>query len=242
MICFDPDPKLRWLFCPTHPDDELAVCCWVRRLTAQGNDVYLSWTHTTDERTPEARSAAQALGVPQDRLFFHAGKDGGVCDQLSELTGSFRQMMDQINPDRVVCGAFEQGHLDHDATNWLVHRSFRGPVFEFPLYHAYVSRLQTLNRFSGPEDQEVLQLSEDEQRFKVDLAKQYPSQNIWSVLIAYECWQALRLKPVDLRKTERLRLQSHTDWSVPNAPEPLRTRISESQPWARWLAAVTSAE
>ena len=46
------------------------------------------------------------------------------------LLSSFRAMMARVKPDRVVCGAFEQGHLDHDATHWLVTHSFDGPVFE----------------------------------------------------------------------------------------------------------------
>lgn len=238
MNCFDRDPHLRWLFCPTHPDDELAICCWMKRLTDQGNDVFISWTHATEERMQEAQQAAQRLGVRQDRLFFHSGRDGQVCEQLAELTPSFESMVAEVQPDRITCGAFEQGHLDHDATNWLVNRVFRGPVLEFPLYHTYLSKLQTLNRFASPDGEEVVELDEDERRFKVDLAKRYPSQNIWTVLLAYECWQVLRLRPAELRKSERLRLQVHRDWNVPNLPDPLAGQVERSEPWLRWLRAL----
>lgn len=238
MICFDHDPELRWLFCPTHPDDELAICCWIRRLTQQGNEVYISWTHTSEERTEEARNAARQLGVPQENLYFHPGRDGQVCEQLTELLPSFRSMMDRVKPDHVACGAFEQGHLDHDATNWLVNLAFGGPILEFPLYHTYLTKLQVLNRFADPTAQEILNLDPAEQRFKVDLAKQYPSQNIWSVLLAYECWQAIRLRAVELRKTERLRVQTHKDWERPNLPDGLAAKVQASDNWKRWLEAL----
>jgi hypothetical protein len=35
---FDPDPSLRRLFCFTHPDDELGIAAWVRRLTGGNNE------------------------------------------------------------------------------------------------------------------------------------------------------------------------------------------------------------
>ena len=63
MTAFDTDPGIRRLFCFTHPDDELGIAVWVRRLTAAGAGVHLSWTHRTDAREREAREAAKVLGV-----------------------------------------------------------------------------------------------------------------------------------------------------------------------------------
>ena len=47
MTLFDADIGERWLFCMTHPDDEISICAWIRRLTDAGVDVFLSWTHST---------------------------------------------------------------------------------------------------------------------------------------------------------------------------------------------------
>jgi LmbE family N-acetylglucosaminyl deacetylase len=237
MMLFDHDAGQRWLFCFTHPDDEIAICAWIRRLTQAGADVYLSWTHHTEVREREAREVAECLGVPQSNLTFHGAADGGVVDQLWDLLPRFRSMMDEIRPDRVVVGAFEQGHLDHDATNFLVNHSFAGQVLEFPLYHTYLTRLQTLNRFADATGEEVLELTPMEQQLKLQIAKSYPSQNIWKVLFWYEAFRAVTFRPARLRMTERMRLQTHHSFLRPNVPEPLRSKVRASAQWQRWLAA-----
>jgi len=241
VIGFDPDPSLRWLFCMTHPDDEISICCWIKRLTDAGAEVFINWTHSHSVREAEARIVATILGVPDSNLSFMSAADGSVCDALAELKPEFRALMDRVCPDRVCCGAFEQGHLDHDSTNWLVNSTFDGPVFEVPFYHPYTRRLQTMNAFSIIEGQEVLALKPDEYKLKLKVAKSYKSQNIWSVLWWYEVWQSIRFKPIELRKRELMRLQTHRDFSKPNQPPLLRHEVESSAPWKRWLAAVERA-
>ncbi|MBI3721819.1 MAG: PIG-L family deacetylase [Fimbriimonas ginsengisoli] len=242
MTLFDPDPKLRWLFCMTHPDDEISICCWIRRLTAAGNEVFISWTHATPSREREARTVANLLGVPQERLRFFGAPDGRVAESISELQGPYTEWIGAVAPDRVCCGAFEQGHLDHDATNYLVHRSFSGSILEVPFYHAYLSRVQRINRFADPAGEQVLDLSPEERRFKRAMIRRYPSTNVRSVLNSYEVWQTLRLRPAGLVRTERLRLQTHTDFRTPNLPEPLARWVMLSDAWRRWLRAMDLAE
>ncbi len=237
---FDPDPSLRWLFCMTHPDDEISICAWIKRLTSQGNQVFLSWTHSNDIREREAHAVARMLGVPPDRYRFFGAPDTAVIDEVPELLGPFAQMMAEVQPDRVVCGAFEQGHLDHDATNYLVNRAFKGQVLEVPFYHAYLRRFQRLNRFANSEGQEVIPLTQDEQAFKKRIARQYPSQRIWSNLVWYEIYQGVRLKAIELPKTERMRLQTHRDWLTPNLPEPLARRVRRCENWRRWETVMRS--
>ncbi len=238
MKLFDPDPKLRWLFCMTHPDDEISICAWIHRLVRNGNSVFISWTHSNPIREREARAVALILGVPLKNLTFFAATDGDACNQIPDLLPSFGEMIEKIRPDRVVCGAFEQGHIDHDATNYLVNRTFDGPVLETPFYHAYVTRLQTLNRFSDPRGQEILQLEPDERRLKTVVARQYPSQNIWNVLLWYEVWQRARFRPMELARTERMRLQSHHDYLRPNHPPRVAARVMRSALWRKWRAAM----
>ena len=43
-----------------------------------------------------------------------------------------------------------------------------------------------MNRFSDPSRQETIRPTKDERKLKRALARQYPSQNIWSVLLWYE--------------------------------------------------------
>lgn len=238
MKAFDLDPGQRWLFCMTHPDDEISICVWIHRLVKAGVEVHLCWTHSNPVREQEARAVAKILGVPSDRLTFLAAGDGSICDEMRELLPKFNDLMSRVRPDRVVCGAFEQGHIDHDATNWLVNHSFEGPVFEVPFYHTYTVRLQTMNRFADPTGQEVIHLTKEEQKLKVRVAKLYRSQNIWSVLCWYEVWQLSRLKPAELRRRELMRLQVHRDFTEPNLPEPLKKKVQASGTWRRWRTAV----
>jgi LmbE family N-acetylglucosaminyl deacetylase len=235
------DPSLRWLFCMTHPDDEISICAWIRRLVQNGNPVFISWTHSNRVRENEARAVAHLLGVPESHLFFHSAMDGGACDEIPQLIERFREMMAHVRPDRVVCGAFVQGHIDHDTTNYVVNHTFAGPVLEVPFYHTYLTRLQRLNRFSDARNEHVLSLTPDEQGLKKSIARQYPSQNIWKVLLWYEIYQKARLRPGVLVRTERMRFQQHTNFMVPNHPPKLAARLQKSATWKRWITALMGA-
>ncbi|MEJ5171709.1 MAG: PIG-L family deacetylase [Fimbriimonadales bacterium] len=234
MRAFDPDPSIRWLFVFTHPDDELGMCAWIRRLVRAAAYVQVCWVHDTPVRRAEALANARELGLDDTRLFFLGGTDGSIADEMPQLWPKLREVVREARPDRVVTIAFEQGHLDHDATNLLVHRSFRGPVFEYPMYHPYTRRIQTLNRFADPTGEEVLQLEPDECLLKKRMARRYPSQNIHSVLWWYHAYRWLTLRPVHLCRTERLRLQTWSDYLRPNLPERLRQEVRRSPQWARW--------
>lgn len=241
MKAFDLDPTLRWLFCMTHPDDEISICAWIRRLVQNGNPVFLSWTHSNPIREREGRAVAHILGVPASHLYFFGATDASACHQIPELLPQFRDMMLAVRPDRVACGAFEQGHIDHDTTNYLVNQTFHGPVLEIPFYHTYTTRLQTLNRFSDPRGQEVRQLDIDERKLKIMVARQYPSQNIWSVLLWYELFQRARLRPMELTRTERMRWQTHTNFMRPNHPPRIARRVKRSPLWRKWKSALRAA-
>jgi LmbE family N-acetylglucosaminyl deacetylase len=222
----------------THPDDEISICAWIKRLATQGNEVYLSWTHHTPVRQGEALKTAKMLNVPIENLFFHGGTDGQICSELPQLLNSFGEMMEKVQAHRVACGAFEQGHLDHDGTNLLVNRSFGGAVFEIPFYHTYLNRRPKMNRFASPEGQEILTLSKDEQCLKVQVAKMYPSQAIWRNLLLDEIRRRLLRGEEPLKRTERMRLQTHHDFLTPNLPAKLALRVRRSRKWSRWEAAV----
>lgn len=238
MSLFNLDPSLRWLFCMTHPDDEISICAWIHRLVRNGSPVYMSWTHSNPTREAEGRAVADLLGVPQENLSFFEATDGGACSEIEALLPQFEKLVAETNPSRVCCGAFEQGHIDHDTTNFLVNQTFKGPVLEVPFYHTYLTRLQTLNRFSDPRGEEILDLEIDEQQLKIKVAHQYPSQNIWNVVLWYEIWQLARLRPKVLPRTERMRLQTHHDFRRPSHPPELAGKVEASETWKRWLSAV----
>lgn len=237
MSLFDLS-KRRWLFCMTHPDDEISICAWIKRLTANGNEVFMSWTHSTPVREAESRKVAALLGVPDSNLFFHGATDGKVCAEFVELLPVFRTMMEQVNPDAVACGAFEQGHPDHDTTNVLVNLAFDGEVLEIPFYHTYAVKLQTLNEFSDPAGQSVLELTHEEVQMKRTVAKQFVSQNIWHVLLWFEIWRALHCRRAKLSHREVMRVQGHTLFRIPNHPRILAAQVEQCETWKSWCAHV----
>jgi hypothetical protein len=235
---FDSDSSLRWLFCFTHPDDELAMIAWIRRLTKAGREVHLGWTHSNSVRAAEAISVAHDAGVVRSQLHFFGADDGRVCEQIPRLLPLMTDWIQQVRPDRVVTASFEQGHLDHDATNYLVSQSFGGPIFEFPLYHPYSRKIQVVNRFADSTGEEVLHLSPNERAWKRLLIGKYPSTNIRTVILSYRALRALALRPATFLVTERLRLQPVVDYMQPNLPPGFASEVARSAPWQRWLRAM----
>ncbi len=233
MSHFDLD-KRRWLFCMTHPDDEISICAWIRRLTTNGNEVYLSWTHSIPVREAESRKVADLLGVPQENLFFHSATDGKVSLEFPSLLPRFRSMIESISPDAIACGAFEQGHPDHDTTNVLVNSVFEGDVLEIPFYHTYATKLQQMNSFSDPTGQSMLPLTPDEAKLKRLVAKQFKSQNIWKVLFWFEIWQGLTGRRSNLSSREIMRHQGHKVFRIPNHPPGLLKRVEQCETWRTW--------
>src|ERR1044072_3969149 len=241
-MLFDLDPSLRWAFCMTHPDDEISICAWIKRLVDNGNEVFLSWTHSIPKREEEGRKAAALMGIQDENIrSFHA-PDGDVVDHIAALIPQFAAWFREIQPDRVCCGAFEQGHLDHDSTNYIVNQCFSGPVLEVPFYYSYLVKAQRFNEFPDPRGQEIRVLDEEEQRFKKKIARQFPSQNIWTLLLLYEGLQTVRLRRKELISTERMRIQTHKDFLSPNLPPRLAARVRGCAKWKRWDAAIRALE
>ena len=226
--------KRRWLFCMTHPDDEISICAWIRRLTANGNEVYMSWTHSNQFREAESRKVAELLGVPQANLTFHCATDGKVGAEFEPMLSAFYEMVSHIKPDVIACGAFEQGHPDHDTTNVLVNTVFCGDVLEIPFYHTYATKLQHVNSFSDPAGQSVLQLKPEEIKLKREVAKLFVSQNIWKVLLWFEIWQAIQCRGSNLSSREVMRIQKHKLFRVPNHPYGLAKKIEQTETWRTW--------
>lgn len=222
----------------THPDDEISICAWIQRLRDRGIDVFMSWTHSTPAREREARNFAANLKIPQEKLRFFQAPDGHVIDEIPRLMGDYSRWIEEVSPSRVCCGAFEQGHLDHDATHFLVGQTFAGPILEIPFYHGYWTRIQTLNRFADPEGEEILELSPSEQRFKKAIAKSYPSTNIWSVLFWNEAYGLLRGRAPRLYQTERMRVCPSVDYLRPAGPPKVAQKTVNTVYWKRWLDAV----
>lgn len=239
---FDPDPEQRWAFVFAHPDDEISIGAWIRRLTQAGARVDLVFTHGTPERFAEARDSARLMGVDAQRVTTLGLPDRYLAENLSQMRKTLQQALDPLCPDRVVTCAFEQGHLDHDATHVAVVRSFPGPVFEVPLYHTYAQPVQVVNEFSTPDLAEVLELSDSETDLKRQLLACYPSQHLRALLVWYSLLQKFSPGRPPLAQREVMRPALWTDFRHPFHPEALAKRVMRSSRWARWLTALERFE
>lgn len=239
MKALDLSPSLNWLFCFAHPDDELAVAAMMRKLLSAGARVRAAWFHSTPERKSESESACRMIGIDGSLTFFE-NADGNFIGDLAQLRKDVESVLVATQPDRVVCAAFEQGHLDHDALNLVIARSFGGTIVEFPEYWPYTPRVRAMNRFADPTGEEILDLSLEEQAWKRRLARLYPSQGIRGYVGWYELWTMLKLRPARLVRTERVRIQGEIDYSKPIHNGRVLASVLRSQEWARWVEATKS--
>ncbi|MBL8088064.1 MAG: PIG-L family deacetylase [Chthonomonas sp.] len=237
-VAFDPKPDLRWMFCFAHPDDEVAIAAWMRRLVLNGNPVRCLWLHSTEVREAESRLAMRQIGVPDDALRFWRGTDGSLVDEMGELLPQLDAQVQEFQPDRMAVMAFEQGHLDHDAANYMVSRAFEGVVCEFPMYYAYYRAFQHLNQFAQPDGEERLSLTPEETELKRALPRLFPSQTMARNLFWYNIAQRLIGRNLQLDTRELMRLKLATDYRTPNLPPEIAQKVAASKLWARWLSAL----
>lgn len=241
-VAFDANPSLRWLFVFAHPDDELAICGWMRRVAQSGAAVASCWMHSTDVRRTESMRVADLIGLRPETLTFLDSPDGRFIEVMPTLVSGLAEVVRTFGPDRLVVPAFEQGHLDHDATNWAAAQVFEGPKFEVPMYHPYTTRFPWMGRFADPADEQVFDLDSELSALKKTCARCFPSQNIWRNIVCSEIRDVLMFRSPTMSRLERLRRQSHFDYRTPNLPAGLRERVEKSRPWARWLEALDAAE
>lgn len=237
MRPFEVAPGERALFVFTHPDDELVLAAWIGRLVKAGTPVHLCWIHSNSIRERESRAACSLLGLQERDLTFFTAPDGRVLEELPHLRRPMETLVKTFDPTRAYVNAFEQGHIDHDATNLLVNLSFDGPVFEAPLYHTYLTKVPVLNAFSDQTGEHVIRLQPNEKKTKRMMATMYPSQTVARNLKLYTIVRLLSLRHPDLFESERCRLQTHKDFLTPNHAPALARKIESSALWKRWAAA-----
>ena len=238
MKAFEVGKDERILFVFTHPDDELALASFIKRNNDGGVPVRIIWTHSTPVRKAESVAAMHSIGLQGSQMHFFSAPDGNVVSEVQTLEEPLRQIIAEFKPSRIVTHAFEQGHIDHDATNLLVNRCFDGPIFEAPFYHTYLTKFPCIYRFSSPVGEERIELTPSERREKKKLVHYFPSQTVKRNVVVYELAHAITLRKPPLFQYERMRLQTHKDYLAPNHPEPLASRVRRSATWKRWVAEV----
>lgn len=238
MLVYDPNPSLRWLAFLAHPDDEMCMLGWLAFLARQGNHVEVAWAHSNPQREAESRDVADLIGLRQENLHFLGSEDGRVIHSYKHVEPMLASIVEGCKPDRMLTIAFEQGHLDHDAVSFFTRRAFGGPIVECPMYHPYSRRIQTLNHFSDPATGTELPLEDWQQDLKRKAITMFPSQTIRRNVVAFGLYRRLQGRPVFFDKRELGRIQTVTDFLVPNAPAGVAKEIQKSPLWAEWCETI----
>jgi LmbE family N-acetylglucosaminyl deacetylase len=128
-----------------HPDDiEIGAAALVTKAVGLGIDthfVVLTDGEDREARRGEAAQAAQALGVPSDRVLFAGLRDGRLRADARSV-GKVRRLVSAhgLRPDLIVTHTMADSHNDHVEANRIAHAAFRGCVFLH--YSVHLSREQ----------------------------------------------------------------------------------------------------
>ncbi len=242
MNPFEINPNDRWLFAFTHPDDEISILSFIKRLTSKDVSVFCAWSVSNPIRESEAREVMKRLNVPQGNLLFFQFPDKSAHKHLFEMTTSWQDWIQQIKPTKIAMGAFECGHIDHDTTHFVITKSAPEiQKFEIPWYHTYLTRMPVMHRFADSSQESIIQLTNEEWNEKKQLSKFYKSQNIASLLRWYWLAGKLGIKP-GFQKVERMRPVIHSNFKTPNLPEKLGKKVMQTKYWKEWIEAINQFE
>jgi LmbE family N-acetylglucosaminyl deacetylase len=198
----------RVCFIFAHPDDDTLIAGAMRTLIKDDKEVHGVWAAcdrlygNLGNRLEELRNATALLGLPRERVHILRFPDLGILRRLDEAADTIAGLLCAIGPDAVTVNAFEGGHPDHDAVNFLayeaIHRAgLRTRLFEFPLYNGAGPLLHwrwQINRF--PDDEgEVLYapLDEDALRRKYAMMELYWSQWMYMLPARLACPRRLMM-------------------------------------------------
>jgi N-acetylglucosamine malate deacetylase 2 len=159
-------------------------------------------------RRDEATQALALTGVKN--IFFLGNSAGAFCDQelflnLDAAVDAFAALVEREKPEALLTLAYEGGHPDHDACNFIasiIASRFSLPAWEMPLYHRSADGTPVQQEFlreSGMEH--LLHATANEAQIKRAMFQAYQSQ--------FES-----LPPFQLEKERFRRLPAH-DYSRP---------------------------
>lgn len=128
-----------------HPDDEVFVCgkmfSFIKR-----HEVHIAWATSGDLfgkgelRERELSLASDVLGVEREHRYLLRFPDMGLVRYLGQCWNFIESLINGIQPTQVFVPAYEGGHPDHDALNFVAHSVWKHlhqsfSLLEFPLYN-----------------------------------------------------------------------------------------------------------
>ncbi len=141
------------LFLLPHQDDEVGIAPAIHQERAAGQTPFCVFL--TDgggnrsnplQRNRESTGALKALGIPKEQLWFVGTEkqipDGRLIEKIPFLRSIIRERFGTTPFKKIYVPAFEGGHPDHDAANFLaallaLDWKLTDAPWEFSLYHAF---------------------------------------------------------------------------------------------------------
>lgn len=179
-----------------HPDDDSLIAGTMRTLMAAGKEVHGVWIACDrlygrlGNRLKELKNAVGILGLPPERTHVLKFRDLGILTQLDDAADTIAALLSSIRPDVITATAFEGGHPDHDAVNFLAYEavyraSLPALLCEFPLYNGsgpFLHWRWRINDFPESAEQVLhVPLNEDAIRCKHAIMRAYWSQWMYMV-------------------------------------------------------------
>jgi LmbE family N-acetylglucosaminyl deacetylase len=204
------DPTKKYLFAFAHPDDDVGISGTMRLLVRKVAEIHCAWGTSGDffgqgkKREAEAYKAMDILGLNHSQVHLLKFSDLSLVSKLDEAADAMAEFLSYLKPDVIFAVAYEGGHPDHDAVNFMVWEgSIRADLspqmFEFPLYNGSgtVSSLGwRINSFppGGPPLLHTV-LDEDAIQCKYRMMRTYASQWMYMLPARIAC-QRSRLSDV----------------------------------------------
>ncbi len=186
----------KFVFVFAHPDDDVFISGLMKRLISLSIKTLGVWLTSggyfggQERRENELRKASSVLGLSSDHCEMLRFPDLGLINSMDLAVSKLSEILRLYRPRNIFVTAFEGGHPDHDAANFIVYEAkFRSQldcrIFEFPLYNGSGSFLTwrwRINSFPPGGPQTVFQpLSSIEIDCKSKIMKIYSSQ--WMYMI-----------------------------------------------------------
>ena len=138
-------------------------------------------------RKNETLKAASLIGISKENVIFLDYDDLGFIFEVNidVETERIKKIIQEKKPDTIFVQAYEGGHIDHDATNFLVVQAVKKSglnvnMYEFPEYNAFNWGKPIPDDENIIDDKKypliILNLTENEQKLKKEALMQYVSQ------------------------------------------------------------------
>lgn len=194
-----------------HPDDEVVGACGAMlRAQTQGSKIFGLYLTTGISsrkkeaalRREEAKKVAGLLNI--HAVAFEEIPSRRLKNHLHEVEKKIAATIEDCEIDRLWVPAYEGGHQDHDAANFLASRFKKAlPVWEFSEYHFFGGKTYSNDFFKLTGDEKKVELTKEESQIKKRALSLYKSE-----------WFNLRMVRPSLTQ-EALRPLSRYDYSKP---------------------------